>query len=446
MKSTKEVYCADSITLNVTNACNLNCSYCFEYNKTKEMMSKETAIKAVETFYRKIDGVEPFTINFFGGEPLLNWPVIKAVIDYCNENKYKVRYGMTTNLTLLTDEIIQYIDDNSIPILVSIDGIKGVHDRNRCSSYDKVINNINILLEAGLGIFIEARMTIMPYDAKYAMQGIKELYELGINNFCPMPVYDIEWHEKELQEYKMFISELTDFFISIMNDPSNTRNISIKNIDDLLVNILSPEFDDPLMCPIFKNTWCTVDVKGDIYACHQGPTSIDKEKELLKIGNLDEIDETKIMSTDMKATYSKEECKNCVGKAICKCGCPTENMRTIGSYTTPNKTYCEIQKTLVNIISLKQYEIMNSTNIHNRMLIRIKESMKIKDYIDQMFNNMNLYNKLEVISRVQHISELMDNAKDIILPRFYDYILKRLEQLTIIIAGLTNTQIEIKKV
>ena len=95
---------SDSITLNVTNNCNLACSYCFETDKTRAMMKPEIAVEAIKKAYSpNAPNTMPYTINFFGGEPLLNWPAIKAVIDYCNENNLKVQYGFTTNLTILTE-------------------------------------------------------------------------------------------------------------------------------------------------------------------------------------------------------------------------------------------------------------------------------------------------------------------------------------------------------
>ena len=89
MKKFSEVYGkANSVTLNVTNNCNLDCVYCFEKEKTSAMMPPEIAIEAIDKMYNKLKGREAFTINFFGGEPLLNWKTIKAVIDHCNEKKY----------------------------------------------------------------------------------------------------------------------------------------------------------------------------------------------------------------------------------------------------------------------------------------------------------------------------------------------------------------------
>jgi len=433
---------ANSVTLNVTNNCNLHCTYCFEQAKEKLMMPPEIAIEAINKMYHRLDGREPFTINFFGGEPLLNWPTIKAAIDYCNKERLKVRYGITTNLTLLTDEMIDYFDDESIPVLVSIDGIKSVHDKNRCGSFDTTLNNIQRLIDKNLTIFIEARMTILPEDMKYAMDGVKMLYDMGINNFCPMPVTDVEWDTESLKDAKKFYTEVTQFFIDKVSDPNNTRNISIKNVDDLMQNILVPEINDPYMCPIFGDKWCTIDYRGDVYACHQGPTSEGELKDTLYIGNLDWVDPDKINNEIRKADYSMPECENCIGKSVCKCGCPVENMRENGKYTHPTKAYCELKKIMISSMKEKQEEIMNIESPHNRILTMVHECMKIKTYVDSIYNETKLSDTLKLYSQIQHVSEMLDNIDDNVLPTFRDYIDGKLKEILIALTVNDNVIID----
>ena len=449
MKKFEDVYQCDSITLNVTNNCNLSCTYCFEKAKNKCMMSKETAIKAVEKAYRDLGtDRQPFTINFFGGEPLLNWEAIKAVIDFCNESHYKVRYGITTNLTLLTEEIISYIDDSSMAILVSIDGIKEVHDKNRSNSFDLVIKNLKTLIDRGLGIYVEARMTILPEDMKYAKDGVQMLFDLGVNNFCPMPVYDQEWNESSLSDAKKFYHEMMQFFTDIMNDESNTRNISIKNCDDMIVNIMSPELDDPIMCPIFENTWCTIDYQGDVYACHQGPTSDPDNKEKLLVGTLDEIDETKLTNIQRRATYPKDRCKDCKGRSICKCGCPTENARMTGKYDEPTDSYCDLNIALVEAVREYQDKLLTAKNIRNRMLVIIQENVKLRNYVDLLFNETDMTDKLTLTTRIMHFDEMVANlGDDKILPSFREYIDSKLAVIvSIVLANSNITYDEMKRI
>lgn len=428
MKDFNEVYNCDSITINLTNACNLACTYCFEHSKNPNHMDAKTAIDIIDKSYRKIpkeQGV--FTINLFGGEPFLNWNTIKALIDHCNEKKYQVRYGVTTNLTNLTDEMIQYIDDNSIMMLVSIDGIKSVHDKNRCNSFDTVYSNMLRLVEAGLGMFIEARMTILPEDTCYALTGVDMLVNVGIDNICPMPVTDVEWSEDDIKGLEDFYISLMKYYEIIANSDSD-RNVSIKNTEDAIVNIMSPDIDDPLMCPIYSDKWCAFDTNGDIYPCHQGPTSEEPFKSQMLIGNIyTGVDTSKIRNEDVFASYPKDECESCIGKSVCKCGCPTENMRETGVETTPSDGYCKTQIALVKAVREYHKRILNSSNIRSRMLNVLKENLKIKEYVDVLFTNTDLDDKFSLSLRIIHLQEMIENlGEDSIYPTFRDYIDKRL--------------------
>jgi uncharacterized protein len=388
-------------------------------------MSSETAIDIINASYREVDkSVGDFTINIFGGEPLLNWGTIKALIDHCNKKKYKVRYGITTNLTILTDEMIDYIDDNSIMLLVSIDGLPHIHDKNRCDSYNVVYTNLRKLIDKKLTLFIEARMTILPEDVQYALDGIKMLIRLGIDNICPMPVTDVEWSDLHIAELELYYQNLMRYYIGLLNDDSLNRNISIKNTDEILTNVLEPEIDDPIMCPIYSNKWCAFDTNGDIYPCHQGPTSEQKFKDDLYIGNLYiEVDETKLCQEDIHASYPKEECDNCIGKSICKGGCPTQNMRETGIYDEPSSGHCKTSIALVKAVLKYREELMNASNIRNRMINLLKENLKLKQYVDILYNETDLDDSLTLTTRIMHLKEMVDNlGKKNILPTFKQYI------------------------
>ena len=442
---------SDSITLNVTNNCNLQCSYCFETDKTRAMMPPEIAIEAIKKSYSPNDSnMMPYTINFFGGEPLLNWETIKAVIDYCNENHLKVQYGFTTNLTILTEEILDYMDDNSIPFLVSIDGIKQVHDKNRCNSYDTVMKNLKRIIDRGLGIYVETRITVLPEDVKYLFQGIKELYDMGLNNFCPIPVSDVEWSDEHLKELEEFYSQITDFFIEEMSKEDNTRNLSIKNVDDLFRVMALPEVYDHFTCSIFDKRWFCVDYRGDVYACHQGPTSNEEIKEMLYIGNLDWVDDEKYYNRITHTNFVKPECDGCVAKCICKCGCPVENLRETREYTKPTDAYCDIKRVTLKAVSSKIQNIIDIKHSNNRALTVTQENLKIKVYVDKVYDefinrNVDDLYMVQLATQIDHIQEMMDNLKNCIMDNFKEYIDSKLTNLLAILLtmnGVSYNQLE----
>jgi uncharacterized protein len=153
------------LILNVTENCNLRCLYCI-YNgenpgfrdRSKKSMPYEIATQSIDRFIEFINKNYVNTINlnpaisFYGGEPLLEFDLIKAVVNYCKKINFKANFNMTTNATLLNEDKIKYLVDNDIMISISLDGPRGEHDRNRPfangkGSYKIVYNNILKLKE-----------------------------------------------------------------------------------------------------------------------------------------------------------------------------------------------------------------------------------------------------------------------------------------------------------
>lgn len=423
MKPFEEVYECDSITINVTNNCNLSCSYCFESSKSEAMMSFETAKEIIDKSYRDIPKeIGVFTINLFGGEPFLNWKLIKQIIDYTNLKKYNVRYGVTTNMTILTEEIIDYIDDNDIMLLVSIDGIKEIHDKNRCNSYDIVIKNFKTLIDRGLDHLIEARMTITPNNVKYLTEGVESIVDLGINNICPMFATDLKWSEDDLELATKSYIDLMSYYISVLNKESE-RNISIRLVDDVIINSLEPVITDSAICPIGNHKWCSFDTNGDIYPCHQCPTTTNKELKDMLIGNIyTGVDENKVEKYDMMPIleFDRDECVDCDGKIICKHGCPSQNIREMGNSKIPTPAHCDLSKMMVYSTREFRDSILNATNIRSRKLNVLKENLKVKEYFDTEFKTTNI-NTIAFNVKLLHFKDLIMNLDKNLLPSFKDY-------------------------
>lgn len=423
LKPFEEVYECDSITLNMTNGCNLNCIYCFEHDKHPSMMSPETGITIIDKAYRKVSNSNggKFMVNFFGGEPFLNWDCMKAIIDHANEKNYDIFWGVTTNLTILTDEIIEYIDDNNIYLLVSADGLGYIHDKNRSGSYTKVMNNIQRLIKEGLGIFVEIRMTILPEDIDKALDGVKMFIDMGFDNICPCPVTDVEWSEEDIKKLEQYNHDMMEYYVSLLNDRESNRNFSIKNTDEILTNVLEPSIYKPLMCPIGSNKWCAFDTNGDIYPCHQLPTSYQKFKDEQCLGNIyTGVDPGKLSNGKNIAKYVKEQCTDCAGKSVCASGCPEENLRQTGNIDTPSDGYCAVQCALVKAVKQYQDKILGAENIRNKTINRLKENLKIKKYIDENLSDED--NKLIMTIKLMHLNEMIASlGEENIFPSFHDY-------------------------
>lgn len=146
----------EGIILQLTQNCNLRCSYCaysggyINRVHNNKRMSMETAIEGIDFLLRNSKDCEEINIAFYGGEPLLEFNLIKDCIEYVKNNVEGrlVRYNLTTNGTLLTDEVVRYFEENAISVMVSLDGPADIHDRNRRftdsndGSFDIIVNNL----------------------------------------------------------------------------------------------------------------------------------------------------------------------------------------------------------------------------------------------------------------------------------------------------------------
>lgn len=434
-----------AVTMLLTNDCNLACSYCFESNKGKDYMPKEMALDILKATYNVVDPMAGiFTLNMFGGEPLMNWDTFKAVCDYVLENNLKIRITATTNLTLLTDEMIDYIDELSIPILVSVDGIKEVHDKHRCNSFDKVIENMKKLIDRDLGYLIEARMTVAPDTAKYMYESVKMLVDLGINNIANVPASDLEWDAQSIQDYKDNYEKILDMYIDILNDETNKRNISLYKVDQALNLALEPIKEDTSMCNIGNPRWVIVDWKGDIWPCPDYPTTDNADLIAGKIGNFyTGVDETKVDPKPMVATYELERCKGCEAISICKSGCPYENYTKNGKFNEPTIGYCTLQKAFVEIIKAYQDKLLEATNIRSRQLNVLIENLKVKKYYDEKVKTINLLDR-EFGVRLNHFVEKYENLnnKGNVLPSFDTYFKHELMTINAIVAAMVGKRVE----
>ncbi|MCM2355175.1 MAG: radical SAM protein, partial [Arenimonas sp.] len=129
----------NTVVLNVNTGCNLSCTYCYKEDLDTpdkgRRMSLETAKQSIELMLSESPNEKRFSVVFFGGEPLSNLKLIRAVVDYC-EARFaqlgkQMDFVMTTNATLLTDEIVDWLDAHRFGLSISMDGPEAIHDRNR---------------------------------------------------------------------------------------------------------------------------------------------------------------------------------------------------------------------------------------------------------------------------------------------------------------------------
>ena len=206
----------------VTTACNLRCVYCQANNGVSQphvFMTKETASKAVDIALQS--PARFMTFEFQGGEPLLNYDVIRHIIEYAEtkNTKHEIRYNVVTNLTLLTDEMLSFFKEHNVGISTSIDGSKDIHDRNRpfpdgSGSFAKVKNVIDRIHNAGM--HIGAIETTTRQTLPHAASVLETYRSLGFDSIFVRPLTPLG---KALQSWDLIgysPEEFIEFYSEIL--------------------------------------------------------------------------------------------------------------------------------------------------------------------------------------------------------------------------------------
>ncbi len=283
------------INLLVTNMCNMSCDYCYEKNSEVNQMifGSKDKNNLVLFIKRYLPHGESLWINFHGGEPLLNFEIIKKIV-FETQKICTCRFSITTNATLLTKEIASFLEAYKFFISLSIDGGEDVYNkhrkyRNNQCSFKDVINNINYLNNIEN---IRYRMTITPDTVENLYDSIKFIISLQAKAIVVVPDYNsLEWHENKI---KCFILQL------------EKANREIKNIFPN-VTISSPIVNKKYGECCGGEKEYTINANGDVFPC-VFVCNNDKYR-MGNIGCISNINRKLI--TDEKNKSIDKECNQC---------------------------------------------------------------------------------------------------------------------------------------
>lgn len=406
-----EIYNCKHAIINVSNRCQLACRYCFEHDKNGELMSFDTAKKIIDEIALSRKGKEAF-ISLFGGEPFLNWDVIHKLLQYIDERKYPIDAGATTNLVLLTDDMIKDIIKYDLRLLISIDGTKDVHDRNRSNSFDQVYKNLIRLINSGVPTKnIMARITVYPDVCSQLFDSFKFIWDMGIHRIAPIAVGDTEWSEENLSIYADQHRKIMEFCLDYMNSKEGLYDdeMHIKNASDFISNLMSDGGISSVNCKIDSNLRCSFYTNGDIYTCHQLPYADGIEP----LGNIYEGIYTHPNSYHNFTTvrYDLSRCDGCIGKYICKMSCPAQNYRTTNNMNIPDIAVCSIAKIHVTNIMYIHNLLMHMDDVKHPTLIKIKENLLVKYKMDKTFSG-NVFSNKNILTDIKDIQDNIIRLKN----------------------------------
>lgn len=361
----------DNITLQVTQGCNLRCSYCVyseeEYKSQRshsdKMMSFETAKKAVDFFFtHSIDTKIPY-IGFYGGEPFLNLKLIKQVVDYAKKvfEGRKLIFTTTTNATLLTDELIDYLAENNFNLMISLDGPKEIHDQNRVfaankkGSYDTVIENIRKLWErqphyaktVSIHMVINPQNSYEEINSLFNNSYIKKMsstHSLVENDDDKM----IHYSDKYLNGsyYNQFLGFLSTANLVKKNGVKRTTMNEIENMQQDIQKIKYGVLNDtaaPGGPCIPGKMKLLIDYEGNFYPCEK----VNETSSCMCLGSLDRgFDMDNIDSLLNIGKLTENECRNCWAFTQCIICAKKADKKGVLSADKKRK-YCQESKAMV---------------------------------------------------------------------------------------------------
>ncbi|MBR6647455.1 MAG: radical SAM protein, partial [Clostridia bacterium] len=337
----------ERMTLQITQNCNFRCSYCpystSEFDNTRthssRRMSEETAKKAIEFLADHSTDSEMVALSFYGGEPLLEFELIKRLIEYADELFLgrKVIYSMTTNGSLLNDEIISFFEEHELELTISLDGTQKLHDKHRKfasngqGTYAVIEKNLKHIYETHRDYFCNFMSINMVMDPRYSF---KEFYDLQISDEMYRELYiltnvvDSEFSfEKPVYEDDFIINECTESFKALLaiigKYPKEKVAKSIfegqlaeKSKSERYVNkfrsMLSDKEAPAGACVPGKKLFC--DVNGIFHICEK--TS--ETSSALVLGNVDDgFDYDNIKKLLNIGKLTEEKCKNCFAFGLC---------------------------------------------------------------------------------------------------------------------------------
>lgn len=350
------------INLLVVQDCNLRCSYCYagdgKYQKSG-IMDITTAKKSVD-FLIENSKRDNLGICFFGGEPLLNFKLIKEVVEYCNEKEKEIgkkfAFSMTSNGTLLNDEIEEFIIKNHIKLQISIDGDKETHDLNRyysgkIGSHDTVLKKTKSLREKGL---LDARGTVTTSKLDL-IHTYDYLRSIGFDKIALSPAFNL----LEVEEYDRLADAFIAFYLEFEKRIKEKKYAEVKK-NTMFMKQLSDIHNSQIRTKACGagNSLYAIGINGDIYPCQRFVGS--NEAVLGNTFHGENIQDDIIKNATVD---NFKECSKCWIRNLCVGGCIHDNFSLSGDINSPYRPQCEHRKKIVTE-AIKIYLRLSDEELH----------------------------------------------------------------------------------
>ena len=342
-----------ALCLHVAHTCNLNCSYCFasqgKYHGKRALMSFEVGKRALDFLVEHSGSRRNLEVDFFGGEPLMNFEVVKQLVAYARsiekEKGKNFRFTLTTNGMLIDDDVIDFCNRECSNVVLSLDGRKEIHDRFRVDaqgrgSFDRIVPKFQKLVAARGGKNYYMRGTFTHANPDF-LKDIQTMLDLGFNELSMEPVVcapddPSALTEEDLPVVKKQYEELAELM------RQRRREGRPFTFYHYMIDLTGGPCIYKRISGCGSGTeYMAVTPTGDLYPCHQfvgeedfklgdiyhGVTNLEKQKEFAACN-----------------VYAREECRGCWARLYCSGGCAANAYHATGTVTGVYKNGCELFK------------------------------------------------------------------------------------------------------
>ena len=342
-----------ALCLHIAHDCNLACRYCFaeegEYHGRRELMSYETGRQALDFLIANSGNRRNLEVDFFGGEPLMNWQVVKDLVAYGREQEKlhdkKFRFTLTTNGVLLDDEVMEFANKEMSNVVLSIDGRKEIHDRMRPSrngkgSYDLIVPKFQKLAESRKQTNYYVRGTFTRNNLDFS-EDVLHLADLGFQQISVEPVVAApdEPYAIRMEDVPAICEEYDKLAAEMVRRKKEGRDF---NFFHFMIDLTGGPCVAKRLSGCGSGTeYLAVTPWGDLYPCHQ---FVGMEEFLM--GNVyDGVKNTELRD-EFKCcnVYAKEKCRKCFARFYCSGGCAANSYQFHGTINDAYDIGCELQR------------------------------------------------------------------------------------------------------
>ena len=342
-----------ALCLHIAHDCNLACRYCFaeegEYHGRRALMSFEVGKKALDFLIANSGSRRNLEVDFFGGEPLMNWDVVKELVRYGREQEKlhnkKFRFTLTTNGVLLNDEVMEFCNREMSNVVLSVDGRKEVHDymrpfRKGAGSYDLIMPKFIKFAESRNQENYYVRGTFTHHNLDFS-KDVLHLADLGFKQISMEPVVGLPEEPYAIREEDLpqIFEEYDRLAREMIRRDREGKGF---NFFHFMIDLTGGPCVAKRLSGCGSGTeYLAVTPWGDLYPCHQ---FVGEEKFLM--GNVFDGIKRPDIADDFRQcnVYTKDKCRECFARFYCSGGCAANSYKFHGSIDDAYDLSCEMER------------------------------------------------------------------------------------------------------